>query len=147
MPTSTTIGALAALSIALYTLRQTSLRKRSIANEKILIVGASSGVGLELAKEHAARSDVSLHLVARRPLDALCKSLSTGSTASVRNSQVDVSVPTEVCRLVDEIGQAWSRIDTVIVWSVNRDFHLPSSADADFLYEALEPSLSSLFWW
>ena len=91
---------------------------RRIANECILIIGASSGVGREIALEYAKRKDVTLILVARRPLDAIVKDcLALGCSAAV-GVQADASESEDVVRLMAEIQRKYSRLDTVVFWWV-----------------------------
>lgn len=91
---------------------------RRIANECILIIGASSGVGREIALEYAKRKDVTLILVARRPLDAIVKDcLALGCSAAV-GVQADASESEDVVRLIAEIERRYSRLDTVVFWWV-----------------------------
>lgn len=94
--------------------------KRAISDEKVLIVGASSGVGLEIAREYAQQrgKDVSLHLVARKPLNNVCQDLQSSGIKSVTSTQADVTKPAEVYKLAQELKQAWPQIDTVIIWYV-----------------------------
>lgn len=106
-----------ATAAALYALRQKT-SQRSIADEKVLIIGASSGVGLELAKEYARTTgnQVSLHIVARRSLDTLCQTLVEEGAAAVTSSQADVTSPSDVHNLASKLLAEWSRLDTVIIW-------------------------------
>ena len=100
----------------LYTRRKRPMRR--IANECILIIGASSGVGREIALEYAKRKDVTLILVARRPLDAIVKDcLALGCSAAV-GVQADASESEDVVRLMAEIQRKYSHLDTVVFWWV-----------------------------
>lgn len=97
---------------------------RSLAHENILILGASSGVGKELAIRYAcSRRAVSLHLVARRPLDLDMFSRSTTEgqdTVDIASTQADVTKPEDVARLAEEVAKRWKRVDTIIIWCVEK---------------------------
>lgn len=117
--------------VTVYIFRPRRLHKRTISDEKILVVGASSGVGLEIAREYAQQrgKDISLHLVARKPLDKICKDLQDSGIASVTSTQADVSDPADVHKLVQEVHQTWSRVDTIIIWSVTASVTLKRLTD------------------
>ena len=99
-------------------LRSGSKPHRKISKETILIIGASSGVGLETAIRYAEQrgKDITLLLVARRPLAELQQRLNALGSGEVHTYNADVSQASEVFRLFNEIKEQHAKIDTVIVW-------------------------------
>lgn len=95
---------------------------RSLDEDNVVIVGASSGVGLELALQYARQSTsetgrrANLHLVARRPLTDLEQRCRRQGASDVGSSAADASNPKDVLRLYEEVKARWSRVDTIIVW-------------------------------
>src|SRR5437773_462152 len=83
--------------------------------ETVLITGASSGIGLELAKLFAAdKSD--LVLVARRTdkLDELAQSLRRDHGVTVRVLSKDLTKPESPQQLFDELNHDGTVIDIVV---------------------------------
>jgi uncharacterized protein len=80
-----------------------------------LITGASSGIGLELARQLAARAHDTVLVARRRPeLEALAAELSAGG----RRSEVivaDVSEPTERERLQAEVAALGVSVDVLVL--------------------------------
>ena len=100
--------------------KNTKIRRVKFNPERILIVGASSGVGEAIAL-HYARSrgkEVSLCLVARRQPQEVCrKVLGFGASGSYA-ACADVTEASDVLRLHADICRQWNRLDTLIIWYV-----------------------------
>lgn len=84
-------------------------------NKTVLITGASSGIGLELAKIFASKKD-NLILVSRNAekLDEICKKLSEKYGVSAVYYASDLSVPDSAKDLYDEIIKAGFSVDYLI---------------------------------
>ncbi|MDQ6749794.1 MAG: SDR family oxidoreductase [Actinomycetota bacterium] len=80
----------------------------------VLITGASSGIGAELARQLGARG-YNLTLVARRKdrLDALAKEIKDGSDVKVDTRKGDVSNQSQRTRLVNSLRDGDLRVDAV----------------------------------
>ncbi|KAI1826910.1 short chain dehydrogenase [Xylaria intraflava] len=111
------VGALAALA-AIFALRRILRAQRSRRREvrpdeeRVLILGASSGLGRTLAKQYAARGAF-VCAVARRsePLAQLAKECGDRCLPFV----ADFTEPTDMARLRDEMQQQWDGLDTLHV--------------------------------
>lgn len=93
-----------------------SKAKRALSEEHVLIVGASSGVGLELALLYARQPGVHLHLVARRSLQDVAEQCRGLGVNGIDTTQGDVTSPEAVVDLVNCVRRRWDRIDTLIIW-------------------------------
>ncbi|KAF8525211.1 hypothetical protein BU17DRAFT_42128 [Hysterangium stoloniferum] len=97
-------------------------RRRLIphAKERIIIIGASSGIGREIAHQYAAR-DAFVCIVGRREdkLEAVrneCADLlPSRDHAKIIQISADCSDPAEMLRIKDYVVKEWNGIDTVIV--------------------------------
>lgn len=116
------LGALLALAIpTLHLLRRITARRRKLASaERVLVLGASSGVGHAIARQYARRG-ARVCVVARRAdkitaLAAECNSVSSdGSNNSCIGVAADLSVVADMVRLRDTIEREWGGLDTVHV--------------------------------
>lgn len=90
-------------------------RRSRMSNETVLVTGASSGIGLELARLFAA-DGAELILVARRTelLNQLAEELHTnhGTTSTVIS--LDLSEPDAPQRLYDEVTAAQKQVDVLV---------------------------------
>lgn len=97
--------------------------KRSIQDEVVVIVGASSGVGLEVAKLYASQSRSSspkaaIHMVARSPsLLQVAKEIEvkTGCN-SIHTHVADACSEKDLSELFRSIRQMSGKIDTLVFW-------------------------------
>jgi short-subunit dehydrogenase len=80
-----------------------------------LITGASSGIGKELAKIHAAKGG-NLILVARRgkELESLANELTSKHSVEVQCFVKDLSVPGAARELFDELGESAQKVEILI---------------------------------
>ncbi|MGO9829980.1 MAG: SDR family NAD(P)-dependent oxidoreductase [Myxococcaceae bacterium] len=87
----------------------------SAATETVLVTGASSGIGAELARAFA-RSGSSLVLTARSVdrLEALAAELRTQSQVSVRAVAADLATPEGPSRLLQRLGQEGVQVDVLV---------------------------------
>lgn len=86
----------------------------NLQDKRILITGASKGIGLAAAKEMAALG-AHLCLVARgrEELDAALEIVSAFGQ-SCWSIQADVSDPQDQQRILQEVGQAWNSLDVLV---------------------------------
>ncbi|NOY30613.1 MAG: SDR family NAD(P)-dependent oxidoreductase [Planctomycetes bacterium] len=89
--------------------------RRSITDRRILITGASSGIGRALARELAPHGP-HLLLAARSqgPLEELADELLKLGAASARAFVVDVTDPQSRGALVGQIGDLWGSLDLLV---------------------------------
>lgn len=113
------LGALLALAIpTIHLLRRITARKRKLASaERVLILGASSGVGHTIARQYARRG-ARICVVARRAdkisaLAAECDSY--GDKNSCIGVAADLSVVADMVRLRETIAREWGGLDTIHV--------------------------------
>lgn len=121
MSTSTYSLAGAAIAVAtLYLWRQRS-QKRHVPDERVLILGASSGVGHAVARQYAKRGGARICVVARRAdkikaLEAECGGGGGGGGEQRCLGLVaDMTVVEDMVRVRDEIAAAWGGLDTIHV--------------------------------
>lgn len=83
---------------------------------KVLIIGASAGLGRALAEEAARRSHDVL-LVARdsRDLDALCRDLILSCRIRAEYAACDLSDPEESCHVITAASSRYGPIDAVLL--------------------------------
>ncbi|KLO20018.1 NAD-P-binding protein [Schizopora paradoxa] len=94
-------------------------RRISHAQEYVLILGASSGVGRELALQYAARG-ARLCIVARREAElqkahAECLAAASGKGGQVTMAVLDASDAEQMLSLRDKLEKEWGRLDTMLV--------------------------------
>ncbi|KZV95627.1 NAD(P)-binding protein [Exidia glandulosa HHB12029] len=119
---SVKLACAAALPLVVYLLHRSRRRASRVsvvppAGERVLVVGASSGVGKEIALKYAARG-ARVMLTGRRvaELDAAadeCRALSTA--VKVRAERMDATVAEDVLRVRDVLLADWAGCDTVII--------------------------------
>ncbi|EJD55237.1 NAD(P)-binding protein [Auricularia subglabra TFB-10046 SS5] len=85
--------------------------------ERVLIIGATSGVGRDVAVQYAARG-ARVFLTGRRAAElesagAECSAF--GTAAAVRIERADASVAEDVLRMRDALLSEWGGVDTVII--------------------------------
>lgn len=87
----------------------------SLKNHRALITGASSGIGMEMAR-HLARQGCDLILTARRQdrLDTLAKELRSAHGVQVRCVALDLGSPGAAARLHQDLRQAEEHIDILV---------------------------------
>lgn len=97
--------------------------KRTIQDEVVVIMGASSGVGLEVAKVYAAQLQLSttktaIHMVARGPGLLQVAGDIEGKTGckSIHAHIADACSEKDLSELVRSIRQISGKIDTLIFW-------------------------------
>ena len=121
-----------------------------IAGKVALVTGASSGIGAAVA-EHLARQGVTLAIAARRRerLDELAaRALSLGA-AEARAFTVDQNEPAAMTKLVDEVRDAFGRVDIVIANGGGPKpgtFLAQTIADWDFAYQGTLRSMLELIY-
>ncbi|KAG8158059.1 hypothetical protein KVR01_011820 [Diaporthe batatas] len=122
------LGALLALAIpTIHLLRRITARRRKLASaERVLILGASSGVGHAIARQYARRG-ARVCVVARRAdkisaLAAECSRIITssggggdGANGGCIGVAADLSVVEDMVRLRETIHREWGGLDTVHV--------------------------------
>lgn len=119
--TGLTAGAAVLAATCIYAYSSSRTMPRTVHDENVIIVGASSGVGLELALHYARQTSntggkkVNLHLVARRSLTDLEKRCKQEGASDVSSSMADASDPKDVLRLYQDVKGRWDRVDTIIV--------------------------------
>src|SRR5579864_7304510 len=88
---------------------------RAMPTETVLITGASSGIGLELAKLFAAdRSDLILVARSADRLSELANSLSRDHGVGVRVLAKDLSLTTTPAEIVDELDREKVAVDVLV---------------------------------
>jgi len=123
LPPLSTFLALA-LPILLVSRRVLRFRRRALkvprTDERILILGASSGIGRAIAHEYAARN-AHVCVVARREADLKkvveeCGALSSrGDAPAVFSVAADFTSVKDMVRVRERIEREWKGIDTVVV--------------------------------
>lgn len=105
----------AALAVVLPTIYLLSKlkSKRKVFNERVLILGASSGVGHAIARQYAKRGGARICVVARsadkiKALETECGDRCLGIVA-------DMTVVADMVRVRDEIATSWGGLDTIHV--------------------------------
>jgi short-subunit dehydrogenase len=85
-------------------------------NKTILITGASSGIGAELARQLAREGGWRLALAARRQdrLEALAAELREKHGTEVLVQQTDMTQPSQIAALVQEIMMNFGRLDVLV---------------------------------
>lgn len=91
------------------------MKPRAIAGRTALVTGASSGLGVDFARELARRS-VNLIVVARRidALESLAQELRAAHEVSVQVIGADLSLPTAASELYDRLSAAGAKVDILI---------------------------------
>ncbi len=91
------------------------MRPRSLANKRVVITGASSGVGRALA-ERLAEEKARLLLVARRVevLDELAAELANRGCERPAVVTGDVTQPDARAAVVAEVGRLWGAVDVLV---------------------------------
>lgn len=121
------LGAILALAIpTIHLLRRITARRRKLPSaERVLVLGASSGVGHAIARQYARRG-ARVCVVARRAdkitaLAAECNDVSSSSSSDGAKSNncmgvaADLSVVADMVRLRETIEREWGGLDTVHV--------------------------------
>lgn len=106
-------GAAVALAIPTIYILSRGTQKREMSNERVLILGASSGVGHAVARQYAQRGGARICVVARRAdkikaLEDECGERCLGIVA-------DMTVVEDMVRVREEIAAAWGGLDTIHV--------------------------------
>lgn len=108
------LGALLALAIpTIHQLRRITARRRKLASaERVLILGASSGVGHAVARQYARRG-ARVCVVARRTdkINALSAECGEGCIGVA----ADMSVVDDMVRVRETIAREWGGLDTIHV--------------------------------
>lgn len=108
------LGALLALAIpTIHLLRRITARRRKLASaERVLVLGASSGVGHAVARQYARRG-ARVCVVARRAdkISALAAECGSGCIGVA----ADLSVVGDMVRVRETIAREWGGLDTIHV--------------------------------
>ncbi|MCF6172059.1 MAG: SDR family oxidoreductase [Bacteroidales bacterium] len=114
-------------------------------NNTALITGASSGIGLELARLHAAKGD-NLVLVARNKakLDELKQELEATNNISVTTIKKDLSLPDAAREVYDETQEKNIRVDYLINNAGFGDFGLFYETDWEKELRMINLNITSL---
>lgn len=108
------LGALLALAIpTIHLLRRITARRRKLASaERVLVLGASSGVGHAVARQYARRG-ARVCVVARRAdkITALAAECGAGCIGVA----ADLSVVEDMVRLRETLAREWGGLDTIHV--------------------------------
>lgn len=114
--TSSFAGVALALAIpTLYLLSQRRQKRGHVPNERVLILGASSGVGQAIARRYAQRGDgVRICVVARRADKIQVLAAECGGERCL-GIVADATVVEDMVRVRDEIASAWGGLDTIHV--------------------------------
>ena len=108
------LGALLALAVpAIHLLRRITARRRKLASaERVLVLGASSGVGQAVARQYARRG-ARVCAVARRAdkINALAAECGAGCIGVA----ADLSVVEDMVRVRETLAREWGGLDTVHV--------------------------------
>lgn len=117
------LGALLALAIpTIHLLRRITARRRKLASaERVLILGASSGVGHAIARQYARRG-AKVCVVARRAdkINSLAAECNNDDNKNNSGRQcigvaADLSVVADMVRLRETIDREWGGLDTIHV--------------------------------
>lgn len=118
------LSALLALAIpTIHLLRRITARRRKLASaERVLILGASSGVGHAIARQYARRG-AKVCVVARRAdkINSLAAECNNSDNKNNNNSDqcigvaADLSVVADMVRLRETIDREWGGLDTIHV--------------------------------
>lgn len=94
--------------------RRTIALERVLANEVVIVTGASSGIGAATAKE-LARYGAQVVLAARRE-DELAKQVAEITSAGNQAVAIptDISDSTQITRLVDQVLERFGRVDVLV---------------------------------
>lgn len=106
----------AALAVAIPTVYLLSQRrqKRNLPDERVLILGASSGVGHAIARQYSKRSGVRICVVARRADKIKALEAECGGERCL-GIVADMTVVEDMVRVREEIAAAWGGLDTIHV--------------------------------
>lgn len=105
-------GAAIAIAIPTIYLLSKSRQKRQVLDERVLILGASSGVGHAIARQYARRG-ARICVVARRA-DKI-KALEEECGKNCLGIVADMTVAEDMVRVRDAIAAAWGGLDTMHV--------------------------------
>ncbi|KAJ8076445.1 hypothetical protein PM082_000868 [Marasmius tenuissimus] len=115
------------LSVFSYaSLRQLWRKRRCVPNERVLILGGSSGIGLEIARQYLASGGAAKVFLVGRNLDKLkealdhCRSLSGIDGGDKRKGRVggltaDLSSVEDMTRVKEKVVEEFGGIDTLII--------------------------------
>src|SRR5919109_2218804 len=99
-----------------------------------VITGANRGIGLEVARQLAARGDTAI-LTARDP----AKAREAAERVSARPAQLDVTDPDSVARFAASVGEVDALVNNA---AINYDtWERATTADLDQVRETLETNL------
>ena len=113
---------LAAVLSAYWLFRRSKKSKRCIEDEVVVVIGASSGVGLAVAKLYASSAEAAnrrtIHIVARSRelLKIASEIISEPGSQAVHAHIADACSEDDLAELVTSIRQSSGRIDTLVFW-------------------------------
>lgn len=120
-PSRSVIAGIAAFTGSAYLLlrRRRKLRAAALTaagiGQRVVIIGASSGVGKDLALLYAARG-ARLCLVARRELSAVVQECEERGATDCSASCKDASKAEDVFALQAEVQERWDGVDLLVIW-------------------------------